>query len=99
MVSGYPTSTIIPQVDGLSMDTPVLGRHNICGSKPQIPDGMSNPSVPLTAKFFANPRCPLGASAAAPALDPIAVSGEERSENSPIAVGEEAVLPTDLPDE
>ena len=27
MVSGYPTSTIIPQVDGLSTDTPVLGRH------------------------------------------------------------------------
>ena len=23
--------------------------HNICGSKPQIPDGMPNPSVPLTA--------------------------------------------------
>ena len=22
--------------------------HNICGSKPQIPDGMSDPSVPLT---------------------------------------------------
>ena len=24
---GYPTSTSVPQVDGLSMDTPVLGRH------------------------------------------------------------------------
>ena len=32
--------------------------HNICGSKPQILDGMSNPSVPLTLEFFANPRCP-----------------------------------------
>ena len=32
--------------------------HNICGSKPQIPDGMSDPSVPLTPEFFANPRCP-----------------------------------------
>ena len=30
--------------------------HNICGSKPEIPDGMSDPSVPLTPKFFANPR-------------------------------------------
>ena len=28
--------------------------HNICGSKPQIPDGLPNPSVPLTQEFFAN---------------------------------------------
>ena len=69
--------------------------YNICGSKPQIPDGMQNPSVPMTAKFFANPRCPPGASAAASALDPIAVSGEDRSENSPAAAGEEAFLSTD----
>ena len=26
-MSGYPTSTNIPRVDGLSTDTPVLGRH------------------------------------------------------------------------
>ena len=32
--------------------------YNICGTKPHIPDGMPNPSVPLTAEFFANPRCP-----------------------------------------
>ena len=32
--------------------------HNICGSKPQISDGMLDPSVPLTPEFFANPRCP-----------------------------------------
>ena len=73
--------------------------YNICGSKPQIPDGMPNPSIPLTAEFFANPCYPPGASAAAPTLDPIAVSGEDRSENSPAAAGEEAVLPTDLPAE
>ena len=29
--------------------------HNICGSKPYIPDGMPDPSVPLTLEFFANP--------------------------------------------
>ena len=29
MVSGYPTSTSIPRVDGLSTDTPVLGRHTL----------------------------------------------------------------------
>ena len=69
--------------------------YNICGSKPQIPDGMPNPSVPLTAEFFANPRCPPGPPAAASALDPIAISGEDGSKNSPAAVGEEAVLPTD----
>ena len=73
--------------------------HNKCGSKPQIQDGMSNPSIPLTTEFFANPCCPLGASVAASALAPIVVSGEERSENSPVATGEEAVLPTDLPAE
>ena len=69
--------------------------HNICGSKPQIPKGMSNPSIPLTAEFFSNPRCPPSASVAASTLDPVAVSGENHSENSPSAVGEEAVLPTD----
>ena len=69
--------------------------HNICGSKPHIPDGMPNPSVPLTAEFFANPRCPPSASADASALAPIAVSGEEHSENNLVAAGEEAVLPMD----
>ena len=32
--------------------------HNIRGSKPQIPEGMSDPSVPLTSEFFANPNAP-----------------------------------------
>ena len=73
--------------------------YNICGSKPQIPNGMLNPSFPLTAEFFANPRCPPSASAIAHVLDPIAASGEEFSENSPVAAGGEAVLPTDLPAE
>ena len=71
--------------------------HNICGSKPQIPDGMSNPSVPLTPKFFANPRCPPSTSSAAPVPDPAAVSREERPENSLTAAGDEATLPMDLP--
>ena len=70
--------------------------HNIRGSKPEIPNGIPNPSVPLTADFFAYPRCPPGASAAASSsLDPVVVSGEDCSANSPSAAGEEAVLPTD----
>ena len=69
--------------------------YNICGSKPQISDGMPNPSVPLTAEFFANPRCPPSPSAATSTLDPIAVGGEDRLENSPAAAGEEAILPMD----
>ena len=73
--------------------------HNICGSKPQIPDGMPDPSVPLTPEFFANPRCPLGTSTAAPTLGPVAVSREGRSKNSPAAVGEETTLSMDLPAE
>ena len=52
--------------------------YNICGSKPQIPNGMPNPSVPLTVEFFANPPCPPGSPAAASALDPIDVGGEDR---------------------
>ena len=56
---------------------------------------MPNPLVLLTAEFFANPRCPPGASTVTSALDPIAVNGEDRLENSPAAAGEEAVLPTD----
>ena len=67
--------------------------HDIRGSKPEIPDGMPNPSVMLTAHFFANPRCPPGASAAASSLDPVVVSGEDRLKNSPSVAGEEAVLP------
>ena len=70
--------------------------HNICGSKPQIPDRMPDPSVLLTLEFFANPRCPPGTSATVPALDPVAVSREGRSENSPAAAGEETTLPMDL---
>ena len=62
--------------------------HNICESKPQIPDGMSDPSVLLTPKFFAYPRSPLNTSSAAPAPDPAAVSREERPENSPTAARE-----------
>ena len=69
--------------------------YNICGRKPQIPNRMPNPSVPLTVEFFANPRCPPGPLAAASSLDPIAIGGEDRSENSPTAAVEEAVLPMD----
>ena len=60
---------------------------------------MSDSSVLLTSKFFANPRCPVGTSAAAPALDLVAVSREDLSENSPTAAGEETTLPMDLPAE
>ena len=71
--------------------------HKIYGSKPQIPDGMSDPSIPLTSEFFANPRCPPSVLSTAPALD-IAVGGEdEHPESSPTAVGEEAVLLIDPP--
>ena len=34
--------------------------HNIWGSKPKIPNGMSSTSEPLTPEFFVNPRCPPG---------------------------------------
>ena len=66
--------------------------HNICGSKLQIPDGMPDPSVPLTPEFFANPRCPPSISSAAPASDPAAVSKEQCPKNNPTTAGEEATL-------
>ena len=71
--------------------------HNICGSKPHIPNGMPDSSVPLTPEFFFNPRCPLSVLSAAPTLDPTAVNKEECSENSPTAAGEEAILPIGPP--
>ena len=69
--------------------------HNICGSKPEIPDGMPNPSVPLTADFFANPLCPPGALAAAFSLDPAVISEGDRSVNSPSVARVEVVIPTE----
>ena len=60
------------------------------------PGWVPNPLVPLTLEFFANPRCLPSTSSADPSPDPAAVSREERSENSPTAIGEEATLPMDL---
>ena len=54
-------------------------KYNICRSKPQIPDGMSDPSVPLTLEFFANPRCP---PSIVPTLDPAVGSKEKHPEIS-----------------
>ena len=71
--------------------------HNICGSKPQIPDGMLDPSIPLTPEFFANPRCPPSISSAARTLDTTVSGEDEHPGSSPIAVGEEVVLPIDPP--
>ena len=71
--------------------------HNICGSKPQIPDGMPNPSIPLTPEFFANPRCPPSILSAALALDTTVGGEDEHSESSPTVFGEEVVLQIDPP--
>ena len=71
--------------------------HNIYGSKPQIPDGMPNPSIPLKPEFFANPCCPPSISSTTPAPDPATVSMKQCPKNSPTAAGEEATLPMGLP--
>ena len=34
--------------------------HNICGSHPEVLDGMSDTSKSLSLEFFINPRCPPG---------------------------------------
>ena len=33
-------------------------KHNICGSQPEVPDGMPDSSDPLPPEFFANLKCP-----------------------------------------
>ena len=66
--------------------------HNICGSKPQIPDGMSDPLVPLTLEFFSNPRCPPSILSAASTRDPAVGSKEEHPGISPTSAEEEANL-------
>ena len=71
--------------------------HNICRSKPQIPDEMPDPSVPLTPEFFANPRCPPSISLATPALDPAVGSEEEHPETSLTTAEEKANLPIGPP--
>ena len=71
--------------------------HNICGSKPQIPDGMSDHSILLTLEFFDNPRCPPSISSAAPALDLVVGIEEEHPETSLTTAGEEENLPISPP--
>ena len=34
--------------------------HNICGSQPEVPDGMLDTSKSLSLEFFINPRWPSG---------------------------------------
>ena len=34
--------------------------HNICGSRPEVLDRMSDMSKSLSPEFFINPRCPRG---------------------------------------
>ena len=58
---------------------------------------MSDPSIPLTLEFFANPRCPPSVSSAALALDKAVGGEDEHPESSPTVVREEAVLPIDPP--
>ena len=62
--------------------------HNICGSRPHIPDGMPDPSISLTSEFFANPRCPPSVLLATAAPEP----AEEHPGTSPTATRGETIL-------
>ena len=44
-------------------------KHNICGSQPEVLDGMPDSSNPFLSEFFENPRCPL-----APAVTEVVAS-------------------------
>ena len=71
--------------------------HNICGSKPQIPDGMSDLSVPLTLEFFANPRCPPALRLPLLLWTPLPLAGRIVRRIAQTTAGEETTLPMDLP--
>ena len=34
-------------------------KHNICGDRPEVPEGMPDSADLLPPKFFVNPGCPL----------------------------------------
>ena len=51
-------------------------QHNICGSKPGIPDRMPDTSKPLPPEFFINPRCLLVTIHVEAAIAPEAVTSE-----------------------
>ena len=57
--------------------------HNICGSKPGIPEGMPGTSLPLSPKFFVNPRCPPDAVPDGAVVAPKAGISEEVEHFSP----------------
>ena len=59
------------------------------------PERYAEPFSSVDCGVLRQSSLPPGTSAAASALDPIAVSGGDHSENSPAATEEEAVLPTD----
>ena len=64
--------------------------HNICGSKPGIPDGMSDTSKPLPPEFFINPQCPLGVVLveAVVALEAVTSEAVEHSSTTGAEVGD-----------
>ena len=66
--------------------------HNIYGSQPEVPNGMSDTSKPLSPEFFINPRCPPGAVPTDAA--PMDVRPGEES-NAPKREAPAAVLKTD----
>ena len=56
--------------------------HDIRGSKPKIPLGMSDTSTPLTPKFFVNPRCPPGSSFALSTAESVETAEEALADKS-----------------
>ena len=66
--------------------------HNICGSQPEVPNGMLDTSKPLSPEFFINPRCPPSVVPAEAAS--INVRPSEMT-NAPEREAQAAVLETD----
>ena len=71
--------------------------HNICGSEPLIPVGMSNTSTPLTPEFFVNPRCPPRSSSVLLDAEPVKTIGEDLPAKSLPTVGDGVEIPSGPP--
>ena len=67
--------------------------HDIRGSKPEIPPGMTDTSTPLTPEDFVNPRCSPGSSFALSTAEPIETTEEDLVDKGlPGAEGEVDIL-------
>ena len=72
--------------------------HNICGCEPLIPTGILDTSIPLTPKFFMNPRCPPSSLSVSPDAEAVKTIGEDLLAKSLPAAEDGVYIPSRLLD-